>query len=541
MTKLAWRRSGELIRSHWAIFALLVLWSFAPLAEALVHVARHGGIITGAYGYDPVDQLSYLAWIRDGGSHLLGSNLWRIAPTTHDYLEPMFFISGLLWRLGVSVQLAYLIWKPVALVVLFLGFAVYVRHLLDGSRRAQAAALVIALFYETPVLAVAHWTSLLSFAHQFQLLFASDDADSALNLWGFDHAAVTIGLMPVFLIAAERLLEAWGDERTPTRGWIALAAASGTLVSWFRPWQGLTLLVIVGALFVLQPPRRRFVALVIPAAATVLPLIYSAVLTRTDPSWVAVDAFSRGTHTAPWWALLASFGPLTALALLGIRAPRSDREWMLLLWVPACAAVYFLVPQFPPHALCGVTLPLAVLAVRGFSRLRLPRPLAVPTAVASIAAVTLPAAVYHAKNNRDDFTDPTHADALETEVLPDSRADALRFIATSPRPGGVLAPPALSMSVPPLTGRPVFDGDPEWRLPTSDRLDTTFYAATLHDPTGVIRRRILRGSGATFVVAECGPPGLARAIAPLALPVRRFGCVTVYETRPVGARDRSAT
>ena len=51
----------------------------------------------------------------------------------------MYAISGLLWRLGLSIQLAYLVWAPVALLVLFLGSAAYVRRFLAGrgSRRRR--------------------------------------------------------------------------------------------------------------------------------------------------------------------------------------------------------------------------------------------------------------------------------------------------------------------------------------------------------------------------------------------------------------------
>jgi hypothetical protein len=47
----------------------------------------------------------------------------------------------------------------------------------------------------------------------------------------------------------------------------------------------------------------------------------------------------------------------------------------------------------------------------------------------------------------------------------------------------------------------------------------------------VLRRAILRRTGASFVLVDCGAPGaLVQAIAPIARPVRRFGCVTVYAT-----------
>ena len=188
------------------IFALLAIWAFAPLVSLIVYVGQHGGVLTGANGVDAFDQMAYLAWIRDEGGHLLASNLWVLGPTPHDYVHPMYVVSGLLWRIGLGVQLSYLIWKPVALLVMFFGFAAYVRHLLPGRRGQQAVALFLALFYASPVPAVANWTGHLSAIHRLQLTLATTDANSALNLWGFEHTAIAIGLMPVFLILAERLI-----------------------------------------------------------------------------------------------------------------------------------------------------------------------------------------------------------------------------------------------------------------------------------------------------------------------------------------------
>jgi hypothetical protein len=529
MSSLLFRRSRKLITAQSAVFVLIALWAAEPLAQLLVHVARHGGVLTGAYGQDPYDQLAYLAWIRDAGNHILASNLWSIAPTPHDYLHPMYLVSGLLWRLGASVQVAYLLWSPIGLLVLFLGFAAYVRHQFPDNPRAQAAVLVLALFYETPLLAVAHWTSLLSPGHELQLLFASDDAYSALNLWGFEHTAIAIGLMPVFLIACERLLTTREFRRG---GWSAVAAIAGALVSWLRPWQGLMLLLIVGVLFVARPPRRRFLALAVPVAATVLPLLYGVVLARADPSWASFQAKTMRAGTAPWWALLGSFGPVGVLALVGLGAPRTDRDWMLLLWPLACAAVYFVIPEDPPHALSGITLPLAVLAVRGWPRLRVPRAIAVPAALAAIAAVTVPAAVYHVQTARQDFTDPTHAALLQLQVLPPDEAAALAFIAHSHRPGGVLAPQFMSMSVPGLTGHPTYNGHVMWQPSANGVLAAQFFDPRVSDPTGTVRREILVRSRATYFIAQCGAAAqLPSAIAPLASPVRRFGCVTVYRRR----------
>ena len=273
------RASLQLIREQWLLFAILAAWTLFPIAQVLIHAARDGGVVTGAYGSDAYDQLAYLAWIpRFRLPSPSRPNLWRIGGTPHDYLHPMYFVSGLLLRVGASVQLAYLVWVPVALLTLFLGFAAYVRRLIPESRRAQSAALALALFYLTPVLSLAVWTGHLSAAHRFDLALASDDADSALNLWGFPHTAIAIGLMPVCLIACERLIRERRGGGRPSLRWTVLAGASGALVSWLHPWQGAMLVAILVALAALVPPRRRYVAVLAPLVLTALPLIYGVVL-----------------------------------------------------------------------------------------------------------------------------------------------------------------------------------------------------------------------------------------------------------------------
>jgi hypothetical protein len=524
------------IRSQPLILGVLAIWAVGPLIVLIVHVVGHGGVLTGAYGADAFDQMQYLAWIRDEGAHVLASNLWQIAGTPHDYLQPMYLVSGILWRLGLSIQLALLVWEPVAVLVLFLGFAAYVRHLLPHSCRQQSAALFLALFYQTPVLAVVTWVGHLSALHEGQLVQATFDPYAAISLWGFDHTAITIGLMPVFLIAVERILGApAGAGRR--RGWVALASVAGLLVSWLHPWQGVMLLGIVGAMFVLRTPRRRYLALSWPVAATLAPLLYGVVLSRADPSWRAFQATTIGVGVAPWWALIASFGPLVALAALGMRRPRDDADWMLHLWLLACVLVYFLIPEFPPHALCGVTLPLAVLAIRGWGgakqRVGGAGRRVAAIGIALIAIVTVPAAVYQA-NESTDYTSNPIALSAQLLVLTADQAAALNYLDHAPRPGGVLAPWMLSMSVPGFTGRGVFAGHSQWQPPANASIATAFFSSTLKDPTGAVRRAILKRTKATFVIADCGAPRrLPRAIAPIAHPARRFGCVTVYETNRI--------
>ena len=521
------------VREQAPLLVLLCLFAFVPVFLLWVHVAHDGGMLTGVNGGDYFDQFQYLAWIRDEGMHGLASNLWVTGSTPHDYLQPMYLVSGVLWRLGLSLQLSYLLWKPIAVAVMFLGFAAYVRHAVAGGRWARTAALALALFYVTPLSPLAHWTSFISAAHGYQLTLAVDDANASLDLWGLEHTAIAIGLMPVFLIACEALLR---EDARVGRGRIATAAGAGALVSWLHPWQGAILLAIVGGLFVARGPRRRYLRLAVPVAATLAPLLYGLVLSRTDASWQAFERLSTSTGTGPWWALAMSFGAPVLVIALGARRPAGDREWIVVLWLAATAVVYLVIPQFPPHALCGVTLPLAVLAVnswpRAVSRVRLTGIPAAALGAAAVLTFTVPGIVRHAQDLPGNFQNTIGGGIARSMYrLTADQAAAMRFLARDPHPGGVLAPWLLSMSVPAYTGRAVYAGHLQWEPQADLPQDVVFFGSGRDGPSATRRRAILAASRARFVLDPCGPPGLAAALAPVAGRVAQFGCVTVYETR----------
>jgi hypothetical protein len=440
----------------------------------------------------------------------------------------MYFISGVLWRLGLSLQLAYLIWTPIALLVLFLGCAWYVARMVPEGRGRQTAALALAIFYQTPAYALAMWTGHLSLVHRLELLLATDDATPSLQLWGFAHTAIAVGAMAIFLICAERLLAGPAPRR-----WMVGAALAGLWLAWLHPWQAATVLVVLGAMFVLRPPRRRYLTLTVPVIATVAPLIYGLALSHYDVWWHTFKVDSQITGTAPWWALLLSFGPLALFAGFGLRRPDDDREWMLVLWVAGTVAVYFLVPEFPPHALAGVTVPLAVLAVRGFTRaserLRLTPALTAALGTLCVAAVTAPALYNHLQSVPRTVQRSVLGNLSLSEVrLTDDQNAALVYLDHARGPGGVLAPQLLSIAIPGFTGRPVFVGHGQWEPPLNVALGTTFYGAA----SAAQRRSIVRASGARFVIGDChATPTLGRQLSGLVVPVWRRGCVTVYETR----------
>src|SRR5947209_4963131 len=81
------------------VFGLLSLW---VIAVDLWQVIAHHRVWTGTDGVYIVDQMQYLAWIRDASRHFLTSNLFVVQPTTADYFQPAVTISAGLTALRVS-------------------------------------------------------------------------------------------------------------------------------------------------------------------------------------------------------------------------------------------------------------------------------------------------------------------------------------------------------------------------------------------------------------------------------------------------------
>ena len=287
-------------------------------------------------------------------------------------------------------------------------------------------------------------------------------------------------------------------------------------------------------MFVVAPPRRRYVSLMIPVVATVLPLAYGVALTHFDPVWRAFQAKTIGEGVGPWWALVASFAPLVVVAALGVTRPRDDRTWMLLLWVVACVCVFFLIPEFPPHALTGVTLPLAILAVSGWERLcavlRLRRASAALVAVLALAVFSAPGAIYEFNlTNGYASAGPAGTVARQLVILSPDRSAALTYLARLRTPGAVMAPWYLSMSIPGHTGRQVFAGHQQWQPAANVGLANSFYSSSPHDPTGRFRRAILERAQTRFVIVDASSPAsLIRAIEPVTMPIAHFGGLTIY-------------
>ena len=336
----------------------------------LAALLTKGRALTGADGLLASDQLQYFTWIRQAGEHGLIGNEYDLAPDQRVFLHPGFLLSGLLHAAtGLTVPLSYLLWKPVAVGLLFWGALRYVRRLLPPGG-ARHAALILALFAVMPASALVAWTGWGGKPRQYTFDFIAGELGSAQYLWGYLMTAIAVALMPLVLLAVED----WRGGRRPRT--LALAAAGALLVTWLQPWQGGTLVLVIarrrgaarGGARGERPPPRLLVVL----AAACAPAVYYAVLERTDAAWELAGqvnaAGNQATWSWPWWAIVLTLAPLAVPAALALPDAGADgwQDIAVRVWPFAALAVYLApVGTFPYHAFQGMAIPLAVLAVQG--------------------------------------------------------------------------------------------------------------------------------------------------------------------------------
>ncbi|MGH3266853.1 MAG: hypothetical protein ACRDNS_33290, partial [Trebonia sp.] len=101
-----------------SVFGAFSLW---VVALDLWHAAARGLVWTGTDGFFIVDQMQYLGWVQSAAHHLLIANLFVLRSTPADYFQPAIALSGAITALGVAAWVALLLWKPVAVVGLFMA------------------------------------------------------------------------------------------------------------------------------------------------------------------------------------------------------------------------------------------------------------------------------------------------------------------------------------------------------------------------------------------------------------------------------------
>jgi hypothetical protein len=495
----------------------------------LAALLTKGRALTGADGLLASDQLQYFTWIRQAGEHGLIGNEYDLAPDARVFLHPGFLLSGLVHAAtGISVPLSYLLWKPVAVGLLFWSVLRYVRRLLPpgGPRHA---ALALALFAVMPASALVAWTGFGGKPRQFTFDFIAGELGSAQYLWGYLMTAIAVALMPLVLLAVED----WRNQRRTLT--LALAAGGALLVTWLQPWQGGTLVLVVLAAEALtwrREGRRPAAAILVVPLAACLPAAYYGVLERTDAAWELAGqvnaAGNQSTWSWPWWAIVLSLAPLAVPAALAYRAPaRSWQEHAVRVW-PFAALLVYLAPvgTFPYHAFQGMTIPLAVLAVQGTLTVwARPRTAIV---IACLALMVVPGTVHRfevAVNSIHAAGDPYFAFPGEQQALDALDAD--------PRAGGVLAPAYGGHMIPYRTGREVYVGALSWTPDWDARVRAT--RALFEGDMGPAEAQALaRRSGARFALVDCRPRlrDLRPLLGPMIARTRQFGCATLYDLRP---------
>lgn len=492
-----------------AVLIVLAAFSVWVLVLDLATVSTHGWVWDGTDSAYVVDQLQYLAWIRDASTHVLASNLFVMHSTPHDYLQPMVAISGGLVAMGVTPPIALLAWQPVAIGALFVAVRGLVRSQLRG-RLVVRTALVLALFAGLPGMYFDLWLPFWTWGYQEALL----------------ALACSIGSLLIYQRAREGGQLFW------------VAAVLGALASWLHPWQGEILLILIvsaEAIMWIAGRDARFWRPLPVVIATLLPLIYYVVLARVDPSWRLGQLGSTGIVPLP--QLLWPLAPLAVPALLAYRRRHlTFIQAATRVWPFAAVAVYLAAERglgsSPPHAFAGITVPLAVLAVEGVQSLRLPpfvprrtitKLLGVMITAVLVLALTVPVAV-------DKLGVAHHLVRANKEFTPDEQR-ALQYLARDPEPGGVLTPIHLGALVPFETGRHTYIGDCYWSLPDCGGRNVDSWLAVhwgrLWEP---VARAFVNSTGARFVVKDCkGEDHLWKELQAIIISVHNFGCASVYE------------
>jgi hypothetical protein len=493
-----------------ALFGALSMW---VVGSDLVIELTRGWHWTHTDGFFSGDQLQYLAWIQSSAHHGLVSDMFVLRGTPADYVQPAIMLSALLVRLGVASWLALMLWKPVAVLALFLAARALADHCLDRTFDRRAALVLAVLFG--------------SLSDVYGSVGVIGDMMPMWQSWGYPFGLIGVALITFGLLAYARARDGRRVSWTPG----LLGGLAGTV----HPWQGeLMFLVVVLAELVrareggARAPRWRLAALTLGLLA--LPLLYYFGLGHVDPVWRMAQAHAK--HEFSSSAVLIAAAPLLAFALLGYRGRPADfLELLLRAWVPATLIIWVFsasaLGATPLHAVNGLTLPLAVLAVRGVRRVGLDRlPRARLLACLAITVGTVPAIAY-TMAYAHTFTNPTPGNA---NFVTADESRALAWLAASPAPGGVLSGFYLGEAIPGITGRQDFVGDCLWSEPNcfarSDMVDRLFDGRL----TRAAARRFVTNSGARFLLGGCGSPRrpVSAQLRGLTVAVHRFGCATVW-------------
>jgi hypothetical protein len=491
-----------------ALFAVVSLW---VVALDLFQVVAHGRVWTGTDGLYLVDQMQYLAWVRDASHHVLASNLFVLRPTAIDYFQPAIAISGALTALGLAPWLALLIWKPIAVGATFIALRQYAARSVAGLW-PRRAVLVLGLFFG-------------SFTVVYGSFSVIGDLFPTFLSWGYTFGLLAVAAIAGALVIYDRAAQAARSSWLP--------GVLGAIASLLHPWHGeLLILAVIGGELMLwrrrRPPSLRLAALTV--GLTGLPLVYYAILGRADISWKLAQQASH--HSFSLLSILVALAPLLPFVIVAYQKPpqtflaAASRSWPV-----ATLIVYALsatsISGTPLHAFQGVTIPLAVLAVEGaqllgFSRLRR----RVLVGSLAVAAFTLPTTIYTLDYARR-VAAPSSGNA---NFIAADEKRAITYIDHNPAPGGVITRSYLGAVIPGMTGRHTLVGNCLWSEPNCTQRATDAQQLIQGSLAPHEARRMILRSGVRFILSDCTTTAdLTRTLGPILRSVRHFGCASVYE------------
>jgi hypothetical protein len=377
------------------------------------------------------------------------------------------------------------------------------------------------------VAAAVGWSGIASNHDRLKLDFVAGEIWTGNYLWGYTFTAIAVALVPLGLLAYER-------GRSGSARLLAAAAAAGLFCSWLQPWQGATFALVVASSEALLALRGRWLGAAhalrsaVPVLlAAALPLVYYLILSHADRAWELAGTANDVGHL-PLWAMFLCLAPLAIPALFAYRDPAPDFGSVgLRIWPFAALAVFYLpAGTFAAHALQGLTIPLAVLAVLALRGWLGERPLTPLLGVSIAAILVLPGLAYRVDQLRGAVKQ-----GLQPYFLEPGEHDALRQLERLPEDGGVLTTFFSGQAIPAYTGRPTWIGASSWtpnfkaRKIAADRL----FAGELNP---IEAERLVRRSGVRFLYSDCqGHPDITGIVGSFTEPPVRFGCATLYRVR----------
>ena len=476
------------------------------------------------------DQMQFVGWVQSASQHILISNLFSTSRSPADFLQPGIVASGLLVRLGVDATTAYNLWIPIAVVMLFVAMRRMVRASISGlwSRRF---ALILALFYISPAGALVAWIGGPHWSNFFLTQTVDLEMWPGLYLWGYPFTAIAVAALALGLLAYER---------DRLRGDIRLAAPLFAMIcAWLQPWQGATLIGIVLVTELILRLRGDKGHLALPAImslATICPLVYYYLLGHFDPAWATAN---RANLTAlpllPWQPILISLVPLGLLAVLAYRLPLVDfhyialRVWPIVALVILCFIAFTHFGTFPLHALQGISIPVAILAVLGARNISLTLKRGTRLAIGSVglALLVIPSGIHQLQSVWT--VGSTTILGPQPVFITAGERSALSYLRENRTPGAVLTSVYLGLTIPAETGRQTWVGSYYWTPNYSQRvaIANKLFSGELSRADALT---VVRSTNARFLLSDCYEHvDLAQLLQPLRMSVHHFGCATIYE------------